>query len=855
MSKTALTSIIAASLISLYAATGFFLLPYLAKTALQQQMQHRYAVNASVKNISFHPFLFQAKIQNLQLIHEQKELLALQSFTIDLSPWALLQKTVAIQKLDIKGLILHATLDANSRLNFLSVFQSRKNENTTQNTRQTPWKITLDKGEISQTYLTFTDNARHVPYTQSIGPLDLHVNNVSFTPGVQSDYTARFDLDTFGTLTLNGNLRPVPLAATARIDWRDMKLRALKDLLPNLPVTPQAGTAWLQTRAMLRSDGRFFLQLPAVDAGLHRPRLLMDGKKIFGSKEVNFTAKDLRMQFGKRFGLQSNHASLQAQNPTFYDQFLQKAFAHDFDKAEIKLRDFSINQDFNLAATLQKQQEMIAVKARTNLQNPHLEAQLQTQNLDLSRYNAYIQPYANLRIHNAHLQSQSDITLDQNNTLRLHGDAAVEDIDINSGQLPLLRAKSLEIQGFSYKPNIVALQKLSLQTPMLHLRKSSAGLNAAKLLKRREQNNSASNKASMSFALQETAVTNAGIRYIDNTTQPESILNLHALDLNASLIQRGVRSDFSLHSQVGDYGVISAKASADVFDPLQDFSAEGKVEGFNLQPLSAYSTNTLGRKLLQGRMDLDFDYTVANRQLEAVNNVLIRHLQVSDHLPRSKAKRVPMNLAIALLQDRNKVIDLDIDISNDLSAPDFSVRNLIPTVLANVITKAAASPFSMLANLVGFDGDKLAFSRFDPGSYKLNKAQKQKLDALVSALIRRPGLQLRLRGGYDEQQDAAALKQELLEQKLREMKLASLAEKLEVSPAKDNNTTTPHQALRQAVVDKLPLPSGSLENLARQRMQAVQAYLQASNIEAKRITTQKQLQNDTRKVTFALQTR
>ena len=68
-----------------------------------------------------------------------------------------------------------------------------------------------------------------------------------------------------------------------------------------------------------------------------------------------------------------------------------------------------------------------------------------------------------------------------------------------------------------------------------------------------------------------------------------------------------------------------------------------------------------------------------------------------------------MRLAVALLQDRHGVIDLDLPVTGSINDPQFSIGALIWKVIVNVLTKAVTAPFSLLGGGGGKDLSTVEF--------------------------------------------------------------------------------------------------------------------------------------------------
>ena len=79
-------------------------------------------------------------------------------------------------------------------------------------------------------------------------------------------------------------------------------------------------------------------------------------------------------------------------------------------------------------------------------------------------------------------------------------------------------------------------------------------------------------------------------------------------------------------------------------------------------------------------------------------------------------------LAVALLKDRNGVIDIDLPISGTLDDPQFSIGGVILKALGNLITRIVTAPFTLLANLVGGGGPELGYVEFTAGRASLSSA-------------------------------------------------------------------------------------------------------------------------------------
>jgi hypothetical protein len=175
--------------------------------------------------------------------------------------------------------------------------------------------------------------------------------------------------------------------------------------------------------------------------------------------------------------------------------------------------------------------------------------------------------------------------------------------------------------------------------------------------------------------------------------------------------------------------------------------------------LTPYSGKFAGRRIDSGRLSVDLEYKIKNRQLEAENKFIVNKLKLGERVESPNALHLPLDLAIALLQDSNGVIDLDLPVKGSLDDPQFSYGRIIWKAFVNVLTKLVTAPFRALGKLLGVSAEKLGAVGFDPGSSVLLPPEQEKLKTVAEALAKRPALTLTLEPAYDPEADRRALQE------------------------------------------------------------------------------------------------
>ncbi len=172
----------------------------------------------------------------------------------------------------------------------------------------------------------------------------------------------------------------------------------------------------------------------------------------------------------------------------------------------------------------------------------------------------------------------------------------------------------------------------------------------------------------------------------------------------------------------------------------------GKVRDLELAPLSPYSVKFAGHGIERGKLSVDVKYQIQpDGRLEASNNIVLSQLRFGEKV-EGAPNSLPVKLAVALLADRNGVIDINLPVSGSLNDPQFSVGGIVFKLIINLVVKAITSPFSLLAGAFGGGGEELGQIGFAPGSAALSVQANPGLVKVVKALQDRPSLKMTVVG-------------------------------------------------------------------------------------------------------------
>ncbi len=172
-----------------------------------------------------------------------------------------------------------------------------------------------------------------------------------------------------------------------------------------------------------------------------------------------------------------------------------------------------------------------------------------------------------------------------------------------------------------------------------------------------------------------------------------------------------------------------------------------------LAPLSPYAGKYAGYAIERGKLSTRLHYQIEpGGGLQASNQIILKQLTFGDKVDSPDATSLPVLFAVALLKDRDGVIDVNLPVSGSLKDPDFSVGGLVIKLIVNLLSKALTAPFSLFS---GSDAGDLSQVGFTPGSAQLSSPAQ--LDPVAKMLDERPGLSLTITGHADAAAETTAL--------------------------------------------------------------------------------------------------
>jgi hypothetical protein len=377
--------------------------------------------------------------------------------------------------------------------------------------------------------------------------------------------------------------------------------------------------------------------------------------------------------------------------------------------------------------------------------------------------------------------------------LRVAGDAALEDLQVRTLALStvpaedLLRWKSLNLTGLDLALSPGAAARVDVRGTVLSdfyakLVLSDAGrLNLQDVIKPAEQVTPSVDQSRPQPAapaplihLGPVSLLGGHVNFTDRFIQPNYSAELTELAGTLSALSSQAANGEVQLADLELRGRAQGSASLEVLGKINPLvkplalDIQGKVRDLELAPLSTYSARYAGYGIERGKLSVDVAYKVqSDGQLTANNKIILNQLKFGDAVP-NPVNSLPVKLAVALLADRNGVIDIDLPVSGSLNDPQFRLMPLVFKVIGNLIVKAITAPFSLLASaLSGGGGDELSAVSFEAGSALLSDQAKAGLSKVAKALQDRPALKMTVVGTASLEVEREAYKRAQLQSLLQ----------------------------------------------------------------------------------------
>jgi hypothetical protein len=482
----------------------------------------------------------------------------------------------------------------------------------------------------------------------------------------------------------------------------------------------------------------------------------------------------------------------------------------------------------------------------------------------LKELTPYIGEYAFLKVSDGYLNLKSHTDYkqkDEKADLNIDGSLNVEEFFLHDSRddSTIASFSKADLKSFNFKtiPSSLYIDEVLLDSFYLDaVIDENKIMNLSKLLK--EPKKSQKSKApktkvdeNFTFKLLNLQLSNGSANFADYSLPIDFKTSLHDLKGNVYAVSnnKGEVAYVDVKGEVDEYGAAKLQGSFESSNIKSFLDIDFNFRNLNLNSLSGYSAQFAGYEIDEGKLFLDLKYEIKESELTSRNKITIKNIKLGDEVEDANITKLPLGFAIALLENSDGIIDIDMPIEGNVDKPDFKYGTIAFKAFANLILKAVASPFTLLGKLLGIEGDELGGIDFEAGESLILPTEREKLDNLTNILLRKPKLSLSIKGSFDKEKDLLALKAKKLKQKVLELSKnehptieileqiytqtggdpESLKDELKAKNSKNPTNGEYQKELYSRCVDMQSILGDELRDLAQKRASTIQNYLVKGN--------------------------
>jgi hypothetical protein len=405
---------------------------------------------------------------------------------------------------------------------------------------------------------------------------------------------------------------------------------------------------------------------------------------------------------------------------------------------------------------------------------PTLEAEIQVAELGLTAFQPYVNPVAAIDLKSGTFSTKGSLRHGipaAKVQTAYQGGLKVDNLRVteSGGKDTLVGWKSVQTEqlALQLEPNRLEIGDLKVVQPNgKFIIEKDRSLNVAKVIKsepaeKKPEKPAPGGADPFPYRVRRVLVSDGKVDFADLSLITPFGTKIHELKGVVAGVSStpGARAQVKLDGRVDDYGTANIDGELNTSDPKAYTNISVVFRNVEMSRLTPYSGKFAGRKIDSGKLSVDLKYKIDKSQLAGDNQIVVERLTLGEKVESPDAVDLPLDLAIALLEDTNGVIDLGLPVSGNLDSPEFSYGALIWKALGNLITKIVTSPFRALGALLPGGGEETFNAvAFEPGRPDVPPPEKEKLAKLAAALQKRPQLKLEIQGRFNPETDRAELR-------------------------------------------------------------------------------------------------
>lgn len=836
-----------AMLFVIYAAFGFFGVPWLLRSEATSFVKETYGRNLALGDVTFNPFMLQLEVHDAAFPEQDgRPLLGFRRLLVNLNLSSIFGGA-SIERIECVAPYTHLRIAADGSVNLADLAKPFEKEESPSARTSEPMALFIGLLQVRDGRVELEDYTPSAPFKLKLTPISFNLTNFASrgTGGNTFELQARSDADE--RFDLAGSFGLSPLAARGTFGIANLELSTprayLADVLPfelssgvvtlngsyDIAVRPKLEIAaaiekLLVTELALRARGahdddiqlarlavddtRFDLAKRSVNVahvgitgGAVRALLGTDGKlnlAALGGRpaapaEVPPAAAPAEGGATEAWSVAAPDITVGDLSVKLEDRQFQPGAAFALAPVNLHVANYRNAPDTDIDLHLDlgidgKGRLVVDGKARPAAAS--FAGKVALSGFDLASLQPYVSRNTQMSLLKGTLGTELDVERGSDGVLAIRGSTEVASLRTVDNALrqefvkwDLLRATGIDYRAPSDRNRgHLAIKTLFAQSPYARVVIApDQTVNVKQVLspaagqpQGAEKTPAAASKAAgatdapLPMSIGTVRIAGGSANFADFWIQPNYAVSLAGLEGTITGLDSkpGSRAQVKLDGNVDKYAPATITGEMNILSQSAYSDITVGLKGVELSTVTPYSGRFAGYKIEKGKLTVDVNYLVENRQLKAGQHFVVDQLELGERVESPDAVHLPLKLAVALMKDRNGVIDIDLPMTGSLDDPQFRVGPLIWKAFVGLLTKVATSPFAWLGRL-GAGDPEMNVIEFLPGEAALEPAGAERLGSVAKALGERPTLSLDVPMAYRPDVDGPALAQKLLEARLQ----------------------------------------------------------------------------------------
>ncbi|HEX9139401.1 MAG TPA: DUF748 domain-containing protein [Steroidobacteraceae bacterium] len=844
------------SVLAVYAAAGFWLVPRLIRSGIEQYVSRDLGRHISIGEVRFNPFSLAVEIKALSLTEANgTPLVRFRLLRVEAAALrSLAYRAYTLSEVRLEQPDIRVRIGADGTLN-LSQLKPPEAPGPPAKPGPLP-AVRIRSLAVVDGTVGFEDLSRGQPFTATLRPIEFTLHDFRTAPKFENAYQFAGETLAGEKLSWSGEFSVQPLGSSGKFSVTGLKAATvaayLQDALPfdlpsgsldlggeyritftggvgltlelpklalrNIGIAPRGGddTPWINVPQL----DVLGTQVALADRRVSVERVNIDGVRVQLWREADGSI-NLQRLFASRSATNAPAAATAAAPPAAAsgswtvgvgtialtntqiaaeDRSTKPAVELPIGALSLSITGFSTQAGAQIAFTASTTlgtNGQLNTTGQLQLEPLNADTQLELKALDLVAFQPYVQQYTLLQIGSGQLAVKGRLRYaakPQRGTpaAQFQGEVALANLATTdlAMQQDLVKWQLLQVTGIDYQhtPDRLNIASIAAHTPYARVIIGANGrVNVKTVLSTPTPSapppapppapvKAIAAEAPMPIRIGVVSIEQGTANFTDQTVVPEFSSSMTGLAGTVT----GLSSDPATHAEVKIGGSVDTYAPVEISGQMNPLAPAlycdltMSFHNIELTTFNPYSGKFAGYNITKGKLSTDMHYKIDQRRLDASHHVVIDQLEFGAATDSKQAVSLPIKLAVALLKDRNGVIDIPLPISGSLDDPDFHIAPVVWQVLRHLLEKVALAPFSALASIFGggHSGEELSYVDFAAGSAALADTQAQKITALTKALVERPQLKLDIPLLTETSTDDAAIARANLDQTLAKLPAA-----------------------------------------------------------------------------------